>query len=261
MKLSSAAQAVMKLFALPLSGLPSWIGGFTPNGAVAEFRNVERLSEFFPFGAVRLAVPEGYYRKSAQFLGNLDGISPDEITRGLKLELIYENALIEPGDISGWKVDSGQPSFDDGFSMESECPKDPDPHRGHSVIWCDFMLPGSYMIKDDKSPAYWIVLNDEWSPVAMQCAPKSEYSSFDEFADKVCACRFKMNDAALEMESIYGDEFVFSRTPGKESLINGQSSMANTGDALLSPFVKEKWDSGLVELSLGSGSRVLDFRI
>lgn len=105
----------------------------------------------------------------------------------------------------------------------------------------------------------WLNLADEYSPVILQVAPTSEYPSLRAFAAAVARGKIETENETLSFESIYGDRFLFPLNFSGKPTINGATINYAPPRALDSPYVQSEWNSGVVRLSKGARTQVLDF--
>lgn len=132
----------------------------------------------------------------------------------------------------------------------------------------------------------WMTLEDEYSPVIIEVARKEDYKDYEQFRKAVRALplewrgveheeseeedsiwnRFIKEQAKskdiLYYKSLNGDEFLFYADYSSSPRINGRMIRYSQPDYTFnSPFIKSKWDSGIVTISKGDRELVLDFTL
>lgn len=105
----------------------------------------------------------------------------------------------------------------------------------------------------------WLNLADEFAPVILQVARKSEFPSLRAFGAAVAGQKVEINDEALSFRSLAGDRFTFPLNFVGSPTINGAPINYAPARALDSPFVQTEWNSGIVRLQKGSRTLVLNF--
>ena len=105
----------------------------------------------------------------------------------------------------------------------------------------------------------WLNLADEFSPVILQVAQKSEFPSLRAFGAAVVGQEIEVQNDALSFLSISGDRFSFPLNFTGTPAINGTPVNYAPARALDSPYVQTEWNSGIVRLSKGARTQVLDF--
>ena len=105
----------------------------------------------------------------------------------------------------------------------------------------------------------WLNLADEYSPVILQVAQKSDYPSLRAFGDAVAGQKVESKNDVLSFRSIAGDQFAFPLNFTGPPMINGAPINYAPARALDSPYVQTEWNSGVVRLSKGTRTQVLDF--
>lgn len=105
----------------------------------------------------------------------------------------------------------------------------------------------------------WLNLADEYSPVILQVAQKSEYPSLRAFGAAVAGQKIEIKNEALTFRSIGGDRFSFPLNFTGAPTINGAPINYAPARGLDSPYVQTEWNSGVVRLSKGTRTQLLDF--
>ena len=112
---------------------------------------------------------------------------------------------------------------------------------------------------DQAVPGRWMNCADEYSPIILQVAQKSEYPTLRSFVSAVTSRKIEIQNEALAFESIYGDRFAFPLNFSGVPAINGAPVNYAPPRALDGPFVQSAWTSGVVHLRKGTRTAVLDF--
>jgi hypothetical protein len=105
----------------------------------------------------------------------------------------------------------------------------------------------------------WLNLADEYSPVILQVAQKSEYLSLRAFGAAVAGQKIEIKNEVLSFRSIGGDRFSFPLNFTGAPTINGAPINYAPARGLDSPYVQTEWNSGVVRLSKGTRTQLLDF--
>ena len=130
------------------------------------------------------------------------------------------------------------------------------------------IVKGGYTIKEvnklkkqSKLPPGWdITLKDEYAPVILEVAPKTAVRSFSDFKQRVKRCKPQYKGTVLSYRSIYGDTLTLDTSYQKTPTVNGKPINYNKPRmAFDSPFLKSKYDSGVVTIQKGRRKRILDF--
>lgn len=109
-------------------------------------------------------------------------------------------------------------------------------------------------------PAYIMTPADEYAPVILEVMAKSDVESFDAFKAKVKACPVAFNGPVLGYTTIYGDTLTLDTRYVKTPTINGMPVDYVPKKVFDSPFLNADYNSGIVTISKGTRSKVLDFR-
>lgn len=111
---------------------------------------------------------------------------------------------------------------------------------------------------DDKGD--WLVSGDEFSPVIMEVAQKSDAGDFDAFKAKVLGQPVQFKDQKLQYKSLSGDDFVFYADYSHSPTIDGKPiNYAPPAASIRSPFIRADWNTGIVTLKKDSRQMTLDF--
>ena len=111
----------------------------------------------------------------------------------------------------------------------------------------------------ERNKGKWLYLNSEYSPVILEVDEKSNYKSFEEFQTKIIENAFSFSNNILQYTGIYGDSFTFFADYSKVPQINGIPVNYAPSKAFNSPFLKSEWNSGVVQIQMGSRHLILDF--
>ncbi|MBI5692090.1 MAG: hypothetical protein HZC55_18575 [Verrucomicrobia bacterium] len=115
--------------------------------------------------------------------------------------------------------------------------------------------------EDDRQPARgrWLYPEDEFSPVILEVAERSDFSHTADFHAALRQRRPAWDGAALRYRSLAGDDFTFFADYSRPPLVNGVPVDCAPPRAFDSPFLQSEWDSGRVTLQKGARRVVLDF--
>ena len=93
----------------------------------------------------------------------------------------------------------------------------------------------------------------------LEVMAKSDVSDFSTFKTKVKACKPVTKGPVLSYSSIYGDTLTLDSSFKKTPTVNGKP-VKYKGDMVFdSPFLKSKYDSGIITIQKGKRKRVLNF--
>jgi len=119
---------------------------------------------------------------------------------------------------------------------------------------------------DDKKE--WIKCEDHLSPVVIQVADKNDYKDFKSFRNAVKACPVtivkkapmaRLKDEKVVYKTLSGDTLTLYTDYRKLPEVNGKPMNLTPPYTFYSPFVQEKWDSGIVTIQNGNKKLVLNF--
>lgn len=105
----------------------------------------------------------------------------------------------------------------------------------------------------------WLVCQDALSPVIIEAGQKSDYQDFASFQKAVLAQTISFEKSVVSYASLGGDKLTFYADRSRLPEINGHALDLAPAKVYDSPFVQSKWDSGVVTLSCGGETRILDF--
>ncbi len=105
----------------------------------------------------------------------------------------------------------------------------------------------------------WLYFENEFTPVILEAAGKSEYGSFQEFRDKMADQLLVVEGNHIRYTGIYGDEFTLYTDYSRVPEINGVSVHYGPGKAFDSPFLQGDWNSDVVTIQKGDRKKILDF--
>lgn len=115
--------------------------------------------------------------------------------------------------------------------------------------------------EEDTSPKEGVVLkcNDEFSPVIIEVARKTDLPGPGAFRKAILALPLKFDGTTLEYTGLSGDRFIFDAGQGRPPGINGRPVNYAPARVYDSPFVQSDWDSGVVTIQKGRRKLALDF--
>lgn len=105
----------------------------------------------------------------------------------------------------------------------------------------------------------WLACRDEFSPVIIEVARKSDYPDLDAFAKAVLALPLKADGSTLTYTGLAGDRFTFFTDYSRPPEINGQTVNYSPAKVYDCPFVQSDFGSGVVTIQKGNKQLVLDF--
>lgn len=121
---------------------------------------------------------------------------------------------------------------------------------------------GNTTWQPEKSPSgQWMVLENEWSPVILEVALKSEYTDFDTFQQTILNNPIDLSNNTLNYTSTYGNTFTFDITQNHPPQIDHHPIDYAPPQAFDSPFLQADWNSGHVTIQKDTRVHHLDFNI
>ena len=114
--------------------------------------------------------------------------------------------------------------------------------------------------KPDSSLGMWLKCQDEFSPVIIEVARKTDCASFADFQRATLANPLRWEKVRLDYTSQWSQTTLtlfadYSRPP----LVNGQSVNYASPRVYDSPFLQSDFGSGIVSVQKGTRKLVLDF--
>jgi hypothetical protein len=101
--------------------------------------------------------------------------------------------------------------------------------------------------------------SDDFSPVIIEVARKTDYATPGEFRQAVQALPLKIDQGVLTYTSLGGDRFTFFIDQSQPPQVNGQGIEYAPPRAYDSSFVQSDWDSGVVTIQKAARKLVLNF--
>lgn len=105
----------------------------------------------------------------------------------------------------------------------------------------------------------WLRCEDEWTPVILEVASKQDFASYDAFCQAVVALPLSFADEILRYQGLSGDQFTFYADQSRKPEVNGIAIDYAPPMVLDSPFVKSRWNSGVVTIAKDGRQCALDF--
>jgi hypothetical protein len=105
----------------------------------------------------------------------------------------------------------------------------------------------------------WLILEDEWSPVIIEVARKSDYPDLDAFQAALSECTIAFEGETLTYKGLSGDEFTFDLSQTDSPTISGKPVDYAPSKAFQSPFVDGDWTAGVIHIQKDDREMVLDF--
>ena len=112
--------------------------------------------------------------------------------------------------------------------------------------------------KKETVPGKWLYCEDEYTPVILEVAQKSDFKSFEEFKKKLKSLKIIFENEILNYTGIYGDTFTFYADYSHAPEINGATVNYAPTKAFNSPFLYSEWNSGVIHIQKGERKLVLD---
>lgn len=116
-------------------------------------------------------------------------------------------------------------------------------------------------LNDNLWPGYWLTAKEEYSPVIIEVDKKSNYSSFDEFQNKIISLNVNVSDNFVEHTTLYGDNIKFYTDFSKLAEVNGETVNLTPSKVMDSPYIQSDYDSGIYTIKKGGRSLVIDFNV
>lgn len=125
----------------------------------------------------------------------------------------------------------------------------------------------TWQLADDRiAQGRWLVCEDEWTPVILEVARKSDFKDFSEFRDAVAALPmeetlsvYSRRSLTVAYEGLGGDRFHLHTDYRLPPSINGVPVEYDLNMAYDSPFVRGAYGSGVIHLVKGDRRKTLDF--
>lgn len=108
-------------------------------------------------------------------------------------------------------------------------------------------------------PGQVIMPKNQYAPVIIDVIAKKECKDIEEFKRRAKACEVSMKDSVLTYTSLYGDKMTLDTKYKKVPTINGKPVDYSPPNVHESPFLNSVYDSGVVTISKGDQTKVLDF--
>jgi hypothetical protein len=104
-----------------------------------------------------------------------------------------------------------------------------------------------------------MVCEDEWTPVILEVAGKTEWTSAEAFQKAVAMLPVRQEAGVVHYTSLAGDTFRFWADQSRPPEVNGRRVDLAPRLAFDSPFVRGEWNSGIITVSAGDRRLLLDF--
>ena len=111
----------------------------------------------------------------------------------------------------------------------------------------------------NKISGKWLYCEDEYTPIILEVAQKSEYKSFKEFRKRVISQPIIFKHDVLYYTGIYGDIFTFYTDYSHVPKINGVSVNYAPAKAFDSPFLQSDWNSCIIYIQKDARKMALNF--
>jgi hypothetical protein len=107
----------------------------------------------------------------------------------------------------------------------------------------------------------WMVFEDDYAPVIIEVVRKRDVVDYAAFRAAVAATRLRWDGPILNYRSLGGDEFTFPTNWEAAPSVNGRTPTYTAPQyAFRSPFIRSKWDSGIVDISYNGSRLRLDYQ-
>ena len=107
-------------------------------------------------------------------------------------------------------------------------------------------------------PPGWDITLKDGGTFILEVAAKTAVRSFSDFKQRVKRCKARYKGTVLSYRSIYGDTLTLDTSYKKIPTVNGKTINYNKPImAFDSPFLKSKYDSGVVTIQKGQRKRIL----
>lgn len=101
--------------------------------------------------------------------------------------------------------------------------------------------------------------NNMFSPIIIEVAATEEFADFTTFRAAIVSSDAKIADDRLEYKTIYGDTLTMFTEPNQTPLINGAAVEYHPDFVYQSPYINSKYNSGIIDITVGQESMQLDF--
>ncbi len=112
---------------------------------------------------------------------------------------------------------------------------------------------------DSVANGWLLQCSDEWSPVIIEAATKSDYPTREAFQKAIEARDVKSESGRLTYTALGGDRFVFLTDQTELPRVNDVPVILAPARVYDSPFVQSDWKSGVVTIQKGNRKLVLNF--
>jgi hypothetical protein len=114
--------------------------------------------------------------------------------------------------------------------------------------------------KGKPSPGMWLRCENEYSPVIIDVARKSDYPDFAAFQKSILANVLTWKDNRLDYQSaLYKTQLTLFADYSKPPQVNGVPINYSPAKCYDSPFIQGDWGSGVVTIQNGDRKMILDF--
>jgi hypothetical protein len=112
---------------------------------------------------------------------------------------------------------------------------------------------------DSVANGWLLQCSDEWSPVIIEAATKSDYPTREAFQKAIEARDVKSESGRLTYTALSGDRFIFLTDQTELPRVNDVPVILAPARVYDSPFVQSDWKSGVVTIQKGNRKLVLNF--
>lgn len=106
----------------------------------------------------------------------------------------------------------------------------------------------------------WLRCAEPFTPVILEIAPRADFPDAAAFRAAVKALPLRHEEGVLHYRGLGGDTFTFFADYSRPPRINGTPVDYSPPMAFDSPFIRSKWNSGVIDIQKGNRSLRLDFQ-
>jgi len=120
------------------------------------------------------------------------------------------------------------------------------------------VVKGATSFEHDKF-GRWLICKDQMSPIIIEAARKSDYADYGTFQKTAMAQPLSLEKSILTYKTVAGDELTFYTDQSRLPKTNGITVDLAPHLVFDSPFVRSKWNSGIVTIKHGQTQKTLNF--
>ncbi len=127
------------------------------------------------------------------------------------------------------------------------------------TVWEPDTIEQHHEHKGATDTGEWLACRDEFSPVIIEVARKSDFPTLDAFAKAVLSLPLQAVENKLSYTGLSGDRFTFFTDYSHPPEINGQPVNYAPEKVYDCPFIQSGFGSGVITIQKGNAKHVLDF--